>query len=232
MPDSVDLARRANYNVLTTFTMPDGFHQYRGTEPLEIPFTFQLHAFDDEYCPQGCFTVLDVAAKLHALVVPIAPRRQSITTRSAGLAATPGKKPEPEQENDAVSPLGPRDVQPIGGETSTYFPVACLLDLIDAGNLAPGIRCVGYVKDVETRLLGPFLTPPSVGKNLPSGLEARFTFVHRPSHTNRFSGDQRSDEILIENVQAYANDIKDRLYNTADLTQNTLYQGFLSEPRQ
>lgn len=231
MPDSIELSRQANYSVLSTFTLPDGFHQYRGTDPLEIPLSFMLHAFDEEYCPHGALSLLFTAARLHALVLPIAPSGQQITTYSSGLAVEAGELPEAEKLRASAVP-DPNKVTRTGGETSTYFPVAVLLDLIDAGNNMPGVRCVGYVRNVRTVFHGPWLNPPGIGKNLPTWLECAFTFIHRPSHTNRFGGAQNNaqlnPEIRLENVQAYADDIRRRLYNTANLTQDVIYQGFLS----
>jgi hypothetical protein len=230
MPDSIELARRANYFVLSTFTLPDGFHQYQYTEPLEIPFSFRLHSMDTEYCPQGSLTLLDVAAKLQALLLPIASQGQNVVTRSAGAAIDGGAQTdnsEVAQERRAFS-ADRNLVKLSGGETSTSFPVAVLLDLIYAGPDAPGISCIGYVKDVNVKLNGPFLTPPgSKNKNLPMSIDAAFTFVHRPSHSNKFSASQ-TGVVSQDNVQAFADDVKNRLYNTVDLVQQSSYQGFLT----
>ena len=70
MPDSIDLVRQANYIVTSNFLVPDGVHQFRDVAPLEIPFKFSLHAFDDD-CPEGSLTLLRIAGQLHALQVPI-----------------------------------------------------------------------------------------------------------------------------------------------------------------
>jgi hypothetical protein len=230
MPDALDLDRTANYYTLSTFTLPDGFHQYQSTDPLQIPFWFELHAFDTEYCPQGAVTLLDVAAKLHALTLPIAAQGQNrVLTRSAGNAfIPPGQTDNSESAQESRAFSSDRNfVKLTGGETTTSFPVACLLDLIYAGPDAPGVSCVGYVKDVKVRFKEPFLTPPgSKNKNLPTSARYSFTFIHRPNHTNKFNSNQ-TGVIVQDNVQAYADDVKNKLYNTVDLVaRTTSYEGF------
>src|SRR5574343_224209 len=64
MPDYLDLDRNANYDVSSIMDTPDGFHQYKSTEPFEIPFSFKVHS-QSEYCQKGGLTLVELAAKLH-----------------------------------------------------------------------------------------------------------------------------------------------------------------------
>ena len=66
MPDSIELARSAEYMVVPSQVMPDGLHQYKWTNPLVIPFSFKLHAFDEEFCPNGALSLLETVALLHS----------------------------------------------------------------------------------------------------------------------------------------------------------------------
>jgi hypothetical protein len=224
MPDTIELARKATYYTLSTFTLPDGFHQYQHTDPLRIPFSFKLHAFDHEYCPQGALTLLDVAAKLHALVLPVAKSGTTIGVKQAGVGLAGNT--EADKEKSAASPSS-NSVELTAEDGAVSFPVSVLLDLIYAGSDAPGISCVGYIEEVSVKLNGPWLTPPGSGnKNLPTSLDASFTFVHRPSHTNKFEVTNKTTNA--QNAQAFAGDVKDRLYNTIALVNATAYQGFSS----
>ena len=46
MPDTIELARRANYdNLVKTPQNPDGQHQYMSTDPLEIPIEFAVNSY-------------------------------------------------------------------------------------------------------------------------------------------------------------------------------------------
>lgn len=228
MPDTIDLVRRANYNVVSTFTLPDGFHQYKGTDPLSIPLSFEVHAFDREFCPQGGLSLLDIAAMMHALTLPISTEDTLITTTSAG-AAVPSNVAQTNDANVAnkAGTATPNTVTVTGGEKSTYFPVPVLLDLIYTGANSPGVHCIGYVNEVATKFHGPWLSGGSTNaRNLPSKLTVNFTFVHRPSHTNRFSNDQTASNIRQQHVQAFADTVKNRLYNTRSLVKSVSYQGF------
>jgi hypothetical protein len=51
--------------------MADGIHYYKGVRPLDIPFSFRLHAFDKDFCPNGVYTMLQLAGRLHAMALPI-----------------------------------------------------------------------------------------------------------------------------------------------------------------
>ena len=94
MPDTIDLIRSTDYAVTYNPVLPDGVHVYRGTRPMEIPFAFKLHAFDDNYCPQGALTLLKTAARLHAFLLPVGLASEYITT-PIGKTAAPPPSPVP-----------------------------------------------------------------------------------------------------------------------------------------
>lgn len=246
MPESIELARTSEYRVAPVYMAPDGIHQYVNTSPLSIPFSFSLSIHDREYCEHGALTLLATAAKLHSLVLPIGGdinNRKLLSSRSSGSYAEavqnsglssstvrgldssptspgakdatkdgPPAKTETSAENGNLNNFGV-----VGGENSTYPPVACLLDLISDGRdsaVSLGVRCIGYINQVRTRFKGPWLQPSNGGKNLPSVLECDFTFVHFPSYTNLFSENQSSIEQKLMNV--YAEDVRSNFYNTAE----------------
>lgn len=229
LPQSIDLARKADYRVTSNFVIPDGIHQYKGTAPLEIPMSFAIHAFDDaEYCEHGPMTLLVIAARLHALTLPISRGGAEVVATAVGELATDVSTSDAATEKRSVdsSPTLSRPSNP------PLFPVACKLDLIYTGDGRPGISCVGYVKDVNAKLKGPWLRShvPYV-KGLPTSAEYTFTFVHRPGHTNRFLSDQAQGSFdLGVQVNAFADDVKNNLYNTVGLltNQTVAYEGFSS----
>jgi hypothetical protein len=225
MPDSVELARKAVYASHPLYLSPDGavaWYQY--TEPLRIPFSFKLHAFDHEYCPQGSLTLLDMAAKLHSMILPIGERGTSTTATKTAGAATGTSTAEQSLALSADDPASRSfSITSDASTANVRPPVAVMLDLIYAGSDAPGVSCVGYLEEVRVVLNGPWLTPPGSGnKNLPTSIDASFVFVHRPSHTNAREAAQVS-------VSALADDVKDRLYNTLHLVNATSYQGYLNK---
>jgi hypothetical protein len=219
MPDSIDLVRSADYQVLSNVILPDGVHQYKGTKPLEIPFSFKLHSFDQDFCPNGAFTLLQLAARLHSFILPI--------DTSGGNAEIHAKAPAPEGNTDdqqqakAVSPDGGLGFTHVGGE-KIFNPVTLRLELIFTGQTTPGIACTGYVREVSVKLNGPWLRGPGKSSNLPSSGEFGFVFVHRPGHGNRFSINTGNFDLQ---PQAYANVVKEKLYNTRSLVQVANYQG-------
>lgn len=237
MPDSVELVRKAVYAVYPLYLSPDGavaWYQY--TEPLRIPFSFRLHAFDVDYCPQGALTLLDVAAKLHSMVLPIGERGTSTSaTKIAGTSTSSTKTAgatgaSTSEQNLTLGADDPAsrsfNILMDAASANVRPPVAVLLDLIYAGSDAPGVSCVGYLEEVGVKFNGPWLTPPGSGnKNLPTSIDASFVFVHRPSHTNA----KQSAEV---SVSAFADDVKDRLYNTLHLVNATSYQGYLNQNSQ
>jgi len=229
MPDTIELARATEYTVSppSPFT-PDGLHQYMGTKPLEIPVSFKLHAFDETYCQQGALTLLQIAARLHAFVLPITNGR-NVTAQAIRVVPVKGKKTDDETESSAQSAAMTWRAQGANGlAANMYPPVTCWLDLIWTDEGMPGISCVGYVKDVRVLLHGPYLKGPGGSFNLPSAGEFSFTFVHRPGHNNSFGSDNTYNNTHAEvgvQVNAYATDVRDGLYNTRHLVHVANYKG-------
>lgn len=238
MPDTIDLARSTDYYVTSPPTMPDGMHQYRGTKPLEIPLSFKLHAMDLTYCRYGSLTLLQLAARLHSFVLPITSNNQPATAQVALAkdyvkttpatvaqgAASPaaGADTESQQVQNSASLNTP--VAPLTNSKQIPFPpVTCFLSLIYVSENQPGISCVGYIKDVRVRLMGPWLRGSNGEFNLPSAGEYEFTFVHHPAHSNDYglsvtqTGDYAS-ALGKPEIQAYATDVRLRLFNTRNLT--------------
>lgn len=237
MPDVIELVRQAEYRVTSNFVIPDGIHQYKGTHPLEIPFTFKLHAFDDaEYCEHGALTLLQIAGRLHALTLPINRAGAEIVATAAGELASLTDTSDAGSEKRAVDTT-PR-INTV--QNPPLFPVACKLDLIYTGENSPGISCTGYVKDVNVKLYGPFMRTSTIRSNnpqinntnykgLPTSAEYSFRFVHRPGHTNRFNSTQQAGNFdLGVQINAYADDVKNNFYNTVGLLSNKklAYEGF------
>lgn len=112
-------------------------------------------------------------------------------------------------------------------------PVTCLLNLIWVAENQPGIACIGYVKDVRVRLMGPWLRGSNGEFNLPSMGEFEFTFMHHPGHGNNWGAptvntSQMFADTYIAEKHAYAHDVRDRLFNTRNLVQQLNTQGFES----
>lgn len=225
MPKDIELIRKTDYKVISHFAVPDGLHLYQSTAPLEIPFSFELHSSDDEYCDQGALSLLAIAARLHALALPI--RGGDVNVSVTTIADQPSTGTDGGESLKADTPQ-----INFSRQAPPNFPVACLLDLIHTGNNSPGISCTGYIKDPSVKLKGPWLRD-GTGKyyNLPTAAEYSFIFVHRPGHTNRlwptYKGDQPTYQLGLA-INAYADDIKNRLYNTIGLQQGVdlTYQGF------
>lgn len=222
MPKAIELARQTNYKVSENFAVPDGIHLYQSTSPLIIPFSFELHAGDEEFCSQGCLSLLAIAARLHALALPIYKGGRvsvnAVTVSDVAVNGTRDAELSKRADNPTVN---------LSQTKPPAFPVACLLDLISAGSEAPGVQCVGYVKDPKVKLKGPWLQPAGSGlKNMPTSAEYSFSFVHRPGHTNNLTGDSSFSTGL--SINAYADDIKSKLYNTLSLQakEGITYIGF------
>ncbi len=231
MPDTIELVRRAEYAVSpANIVLPDGMHQYRGTLPMDIPFSFKLHAFDVEFCPNGALTLLQLAARLHSFVLPI-----SSGSKQAAYAAVPPaagaapQKPMSEEELNQASAqqVGSGNVVASLGSGGVSNPVTCHLQLIYTSAYLPGISCVGYVKEVSAKLNGPWLRGPDKSFNLPSSGDFSFTFVHRPGHGNVFSTAQTAGKSTSQ-PQAYAVYVAEHLYNTRSLATAANYRGLLS----
>lgn len=228
MPDSIDLARKTEYVVETPRGFPDGaVHAYVGTGLLEIPFSFKLHAFD-EYCTKGPKTILEVAALLHAFVLPFGPVNGTVTYNVAAE-----RKAQKQGDSAAVA-------QEAGGKAGIYNqaegiypPPTCLLELIKTEPNSVGVSCIGYVKEVDVKLFGPFLQGPPGSQNLPTSGEFSFVFVHHPGHGNNFL---TSVGYTFKEQQAYTQIVKSNLYNTMHLmtSSNATYKGYnsteISEP--
>ena len=226
-PDSIDLIRTTDYKVSTNFFLPDGIHQYRATNPLEIPFSFSLTAFDKEYCSKGALTLLQIAARLHALTLPVGPSNSGLTATAVGPATTGSVQNSSKTEAAQIKDL---EIQNLNNSNPPYFPVACILDLIYTGDESPGIRCTGYIKSVKVKLKQPFLqTQNPSHKNLPSAADYEFVFVHRPGYTNQFSTWKSGLPLDLNiGINAMADDVKSSLYNTVGILKQTNYvaQGF------
>ncbi len=250
MPDVIDLARSTDYYVNYNPIMPDGMHQYRGTRPLEIPLNFKLHAMDKTFCRYGSLTLLQLAARLHSFVLPITSDGQetTVTPVTAGemvssLAAgsaqrtealnAMGAKNESQLAYDSNLNSNVYSLQTTGAKNKggAYPPVTCFLNLIWVSEDQPGISCIGYVKDVRARLYGPWLKGSNGEYNLPTWGEYELTFVHRPSHRNDWGmGLTKSSDFATvmptAETQAFATDVRNRLYNTRNLVTMASYRGF------
>lgn len=222
MPDAIDLVRRADYTVSSPIGFPDGIHMYKGTAPLKIPFSFKIHSLDTEYCPKGARTLLEVAAALEALVVPFGSAKAVLKWGTS--AESPGS-PAP---NDAayVNATAKEPTSTWHTPPENIFPPAtCYLELILTERDGVGIACVGYVEEVRIKLLGPFLRGPGISQNLPTAGEFEFTFVHHPGHGNAYQANTVGNRP--EEQQAFAQVVKDRLFNTVGLmTNQSNFTGF------
>lgn len=166
MPEIVELARSANYDQISTRLTPDGVPIYNNTQPLEIPIEFSLSSFDTEYCTLGAMTLMVIAARLHALVMPnfsdniFADINLGGNTQSIKTTADTASKSSLDMKS----------------------PPRCWLDL--TGNTAwPGVSCYGYVKSVSAQLKGPWLSSSTVN-NLPSSATYKFVFVNSPGYSS------------------------------------------------
>lgn len=230
MPETIELARQADYKVISNMVVPDGVHQYRFTSPLSIPFSFALHSMDDEYCPEGPLTLLRVAARLHSLLLPFG-ESDSMQVSIGNDAPTvegrpdPGAKSPGTDANQQAKSASADDPTFTTSENAKFDPpVTCRLELMFTRESEPGIVCNGYVKDVRVSLKGPWLRGPDRSFNLPSSAEFAFTFVHRPAHYNSFS---RQNGITAGGqVQAFAEYVLDKFYNTKGLAATGDYRGF------
>lgn len=230
MPDSVELSRSVEYLVVNSQVMPDGIHQYKATQPLNIPFSFKLHAFDKEFCPQGALSLLQLASLLHSFSLPLSNTSGTTPLRVTVAQSQPQTPPKGETDSlvsRAQSADNPYNVSPESG-ADFYPPVTLRLELVFVDEDNPGIICTGYVKDVRVRLLGPFLRGPGRSYNLPTAAEYEFTFVHVPGYGNNFSIAANTNGQDATMGQAFATDVKGKLYNTIDITRvsDRSFKGF------
>lgn len=237
MPDTVELAREADYRVTTAPYTPDGIHLYKQTTPLRIPISFSLHSADP-FCSKGGLSLLIMAAKLHSLLLPI---NNSSDRSKIGVTVDnyyqspkpPANAPsgKPPSLPDGASVAGPSESEAsiafngTNGQATTAFPPACLLDLISVGDRsgAVGVRCYGYVSGVSVKLRGPWLRGeveygPRGIRNVPTAADFQFVFVHAPGFSNYFAGVATSP-FQLSGLSAFADDVLANLYNTVALTQ-------------
>ena len=239
MPDTLELARATDYSVDSNIIMPDGMHQYRSTKPMEIPFSFKLHFMDKAYCKNGALTLIQVAARLHSFILPVSTFRRGQTLVAPQYGPVSGNdldspnsgkgQPKEAQLLTTADKQTVYSVQRINGDAGQiYSPVTCWLSLMSAGADQPGISCIGYVKDVRVVFAGPWRRGPNQSFNLPTSAEYSFTFMHRPGHGNSvpFTNNLSFPASVADMPHAYANDVKDDLYNTRSLVTVPDYQGF------
>jgi len=201
MPESVELARQATYSSVSAMPMPDGFHVYHHTDPLRIPLKFSLAARDDDYCgSDGPYALLAIAARLHALVMPV-PNASTVNNASTAKAAKETQSSsEPAVVNfsqGATDVAGSAVTVTADNLANVFFPPACILAIVMAtgltnGRPGMGINCRGFVERVNVNFKGPWLQGAfgnkSTLRNLPSFADYEFTFVHQPGYTNNIIG--------------------------------------------
>lgn len=241
MPDSIDLNRSADYNVTYNPVLPDGLHMYRGTKPMEIPFSFKLHAFDEDYCPEGALTLLKIAARLHAFVLPLSSssklrvetiRQDELPAPSANDKTGSGNAVKGQGTSDQLAADSQGNVEfrvsTKNGQTGAFYPpVVAWLHLMWVSKDRPGISCMGYVREVSVKLLGPYLRGPNDSFNLPSAAEYSFVFVHRPGYSNDISTTSTLNRPEVgQQTSATAEDVKERLYTTYNLIVASSFRGF------
>lgn len=234
MPDTIELARSADYAVNYNIVMPDGIHQYKGTKPMEIPISFKLHAFDQQYCKKGALTLLQLAARLHSFILPISTFGPGV--RVAPLATNPATTSGKADDAAMQAAASQEQIYEVVGTGNSpnggiYSPVTCWLHLMWTDNQQPGISAVGYVRDVKVILNGPWLRGPNDSFNLPTSAEFSFTFIHRPGHNNSQKVvTSQFPPSIAQSGQAFADDVRGKLYNTRDLVYAANYQGFANNP--
>lgn len=236
LPEEISLDRDTEWRVTPSPMLPDGFHVYDHTSPLAIPLTFKLHAFED-YAVNGPETILQIAAKLHALTLPIISGNTSVMRASSSASPGNGTSASAESVKNAGTTSDPGsgvfDSVTTTEDNKYYFPPACVLNLMigSGGPSALGIVCIGYVKSVNVRLKGPWLSSDdaSQNRNLPSAGEFQFTFVHAPSYTNSLDILQSSATFKLPQVGAAQ--MAKSFYNTIDVVGDLArigYRGLLS----
>lgn len=229
MPDSIELARSADYYVNYNIVMPDGIHQYKGTKPLEIPISFRLHAMDSQYCKKGALTLLQLAARLHSFVLPIS------TFSGAFQIAPKADKPTSNDVSQVQANASQDTVFGVTGANNSktggiFSPVTCWLHLMWTAADQPGISCVGYVREVKVQFNGPWLRGPNKSFNLPTSADFSFVFIHRPGHNNsQATSTSQFPPTIAESGQAFADNVNSKLYNTRDLVYAANYQGLASD---
>lgn len=215
--ESIDMARSAEYDVGLGSPIPDGIHVYKYTSPMSIPFSFSLHYTDRLYCPEGALTLLKIASRVHALVLPIGDLSDfdsRINLPNTGNSEEDIKNRAEENSRPSYQSFGEVKIRP---------PAACRLEFMYTTSDGPGIVYNGYVKDVSVKLKAPFMRGSGNSFNLPSAIDVSFNFVHRPGYSNSYSFSGNTSFIQ---TQAGASFIKEKFYNTASLTYNNDFIGF------
>ncbi len=230
MPDSIEFARTADYMVNSNQLMPDGLHQYKGTQPLSIPFSFRLAAMDEDYCPNGALSLLQLAGRLHSFTLPLATSadaRVNVTVGGGTANTVPKDGTDASVQANAQQSDSQTSVTPVS-QGEFYPPVTLRLELIYTDDNSPGVVCTGYVRDVRVKFNGPWLRGQNRSSNLPSSADYDFTFVHVPGHGNNFS--VNSTKLNTVMAHAYADDVRTKFYNTRSLTRASSadYKGFLT----
>ena len=206
MPESIDLAREANFNVTSNIVFPDGLALYDHTSPLEIPLSFSVHYMDD-YCTDGSVTLLKVAAQLQSLTLPTASNLSKSNATQVPQTNTATAN-EITTTNNSVNNKG-QALLDSASASNISFPPACQLRIILSGANNYGIDCVGYVKSVKTKLKGPWMQVSDGGSsmNLPTSADYDITFVHNPGYSNIIG----AFDIY---AQAFGPEVYANLYNT------------------
>ncbi len=230
MPETLTLARQANYENLRSPAAPDGFHWYRNTEPLAIPVKFSLAGFDRDYCrDDGPYALLDIAAKLHAMTMPIVPATSNSTKAAPAVNQVTVNANEARLKSEATT--GSTTAQPSQATSGgvqidssqvtglIFFPPACVLSIILAEmpgrDSKLGIQCVGFVSSVDVTFHGPWLQSGSARGaaivNMPSRADFEFKFTHQPNYTNTFmaGGNNQRGNVYTTTAEM----VRGRLYN-------------------
>jgi hypothetical protein len=243
MPDTVELAREAVFNNrVTTPLFPDGIHIYEHTTPVEIPVKFSLHAFDRYYCTDGPITLLTLAARMHAMTLPVQSVQLSKTQQedakgNAVNANAPSDKGSEESQKKKADDVKDVYFDAEGKKLDEFnisWPPVCVLSLIRAGAHGPGVNCAGFVRSVRVTLRGPWLRlrNSSEYSNLPTSADYEFVFVHSPGYVNRLSYVE-GDLMPQMAVQLFGPEVKGLLYNSRPITSVrgvSTPQGFSSRP--
>lgn len=216
MPPSLKLARTAEYYVSSNIVLPDGIHQYRGTKPLEFPISFTVNASDKTYCKKDALTLLEVAARLHSFILPIADDAVNYSAQQDPTPATGSGTDASQQASAGATPV----FSASSDKNAPYPPVTCWLFLTWLSENLPGISCIGYVKDVSVDFKYPDGKSRIAinGYGLPEAAEYSFTFVHNPGRSNNtsFKSTTTMQQIGVQ-TQATARYVRDHFYNTRGL---------------
>ncbi len=229
MPDEINVKRTALYEEVAHVWIPDGIHVYTGVNPLHLDFSFRLHHADRTYCSRGPYTLLDIAARLHAMLLPI----RLNTTNDKDYNAYVGQISAGYGMRNSESDVERKAQEGAAKYTSIVSrsmakPTVCQLELMNTGEQRPGILCRGYLKDVAVKFIGPYLRGPGNIYNLPTAAEYSFTFVHVPGYSNTLTSFGAEGGLQ---YHAFAHTVRDKFYNTRDLvTGVSSYQGIEDLP--